>query len=126
MSEMATKPITSFQATGPDAPPVTPLFEFHEILSGDPRQSGFSTNDDPAGKFETGIWECTPGKFVVDRYYVDCFEFVHILEGKVTITDVDGHSKTYQAGDNLITPKGFKGTWEVVEPMRKVFAMHKC
>lgn len=123
---MQTKPITSFKATGLDAPELEPLFEFHEILHGDPKQSGFFTNTEPDGNFVTGIWACMPGKYRVDRYHADCYEFGHILEGKVRITDSEGNSAEYKAGDTIVTPKGFKGTWEVLEPFRKVLAVYKC
>jgi uncharacterized cupin superfamily protein len=119
---MQTLPITCFQATGSEAPDLEPLFEFDEVLSGDPKQSGFVTNIDPSGKFVTGIWACQPGKYKVDPYHANCFEFAHILEGKVKITDSEGNIGTYQAGDTIVTQKGFKGTWDVIEPIRKVFA----
>ena len=38
-----------------------------------------------------------------------CYEFGYILEGKVRITDDEGASEIYQAGDTIVTPKGFKG-----------------
>ena len=123
---MKTKPITSFAANGPDAPELEPLFEFHEILSGDPKQSGFFTGTDPEDRFQTGMWACQPGKYRVDRYHADCYEFGYILEGKVRITDDEGASEVYQAGDTIVTPKGFKGTWEILEPFRKVLAIYKC
>ena len=125
MGNTITKPITMFRAVGPDAPDLEPLFEFDEVLSGDPKQSGYFAEVDPENKFLTGIWACQPGKYVVDPYYADCFEFAHILEGKVTITDRAGNSRTYVSGDAIVTPKGFKGTWEVVEPVRKIFAIYK-
>ncbi len=120
---MKTEPITSFLATGPEAPELEPLFEFEKVLSGDPKQSGFVTGTDPSGKFVTGIWACQPGKYVVDPYHANCYEFGYILEGKVCVTDSDGNAGIYQAGDTIVTPKGFKGTWEVLEPIRKVFAV---
>ena len=123
---MKTKPITSFPMTGPDVPNLEPLFEFHEILSGAPKQSGFFIDTEPEGKFLTCMWACTPGKFRVDRYHADCYEFGYILEGKVRITDSDGNTAVYQAGDTIVTPKGFKGTWEVVEAFRKVLGVYKC
>ena len=123
---MQTKPITSFRAVGVDAETVEPLFEFHNILDGDPKQTGFVTDTEPKGVFVTGIWACTPGKYQVDQYHANCYEFGHILEGKVRVTDHEGDSAIYQAGDTIVTPKGFKGTWEVLEPIRKVFAVYNC
>ncbi len=40
-------------------------------------------------------------------------EFVWVLDGELTLTDVDGRTETYVAGDTLLVPKGFKGMWEM-------------
>jgi hypothetical protein len=44
-----------------------------------------------------------------------------VLEGSVTITDAEGVSETFSAGDTFIMPKGFRGTWENTETMRKYY-----
>ena len=75
------------------------------------------------GKFITKMYECSPGKFPVEPYFIDCYELAHILTGKLIVTDSDGNTQTYEAGDVFITPQGFTGTWEIVETMRKVFAI---
>jgi uncharacterized protein len=48
-----------------------------------------------------------------------------LLAGKVRITDEDGESQTYEAGDAFVIPRGFRGIWETVEPVRKFYATHK-
>jgi uncharacterized cupin superfamily protein len=40
-------------------------------------------------------------------------EFVWVLDGELTLTHEAGRSQTYGAGDSLLVPKGFKGTWEM-------------
>jgi uncharacterized cupin superfamily protein len=123
---MKTKPITSFPVRGRGSPKLKALFKFHDILKGSPKQRGFFIDSQPRGTFVTGMWACTPGKYQVDRYHANCYESGYILEGKVRITDDKGNTKVYRAGDTIITPKGFKGTWEVLEPMRKVLVLHNC
>jgi hypothetical protein len=39
-------------------------------------------------------------------------EFVWVLDGELTLSHVGGRTETYVAGDTLLVPKGFKGTWE--------------
>ena len=47
------------------------------------------------------------------------------LEGEVRLTDESGHTETYVAGDTFVIPKGFKGVWETVKPVRKFFAVYE-
>ena len=39
-------------------------------------------------------------------------EFIHILEGGLILTDDKGVAHEFAAGDTLVLPKGFTGTWE--------------
>ena len=40
-------------------------------------------------------------------------EFVLVLEGEVTLTNVDGGAQTYQQGETFLVPKGWMGTWDM-------------
>ena len=45
-----------------------------------------------------------------------------ILEGECEITPADGGpSTTFKAGDLVVFPLGYKGTWEVKKPLKKRF-----
>ncbi|MEE9331140.1 MAG: cupin domain-containing protein [Methylophilaceae bacterium] len=45
-----------------------------------------------------------------------------ILEGECEITPEDGGaSTTFKAGDLVVFPNGYKGTWEVKKPLKKQF-----
>lgn len=45
-----------------------------------------------------------------------------ILEGECEISPVDGGpSTTFKAGDLVVFPNGYKGTWEVKKPLKKRF-----
>jgi len=50
---------------------------------------------------------------------IKCWEFFHLIEGKVVITNEEGESWTIRKGEAAIIPEGFKGTWDTVEPVRK-------
>lgn len=77
---------------------------------------------DPTGAFESGFWaDPAPRSAAVD-YKED--EFCFLLAGMVRLTDAAGHSELYGAGDAFVIPRGFKGTWETVEPVRKFYAVH--
>ena len=64
------------------------------------------------GEFVAELYESKP--LVLDSsfpYPMD--EFVWVLDGELILTHVDGQSESYVAGDALIVPKGWKGTWEM-------------
>lgn len=39
-------------------------------------------------------------------------QFVIVLSGKAILTDSEGLSQTFVAGDSFVVPMGFSGTWE--------------
>lgn len=65
-----------------------------------------------------GIWEAEPH---LERVDCDYDELCHILEGKVRLTDAAGIARTFEAGDSFVVATGFRGTWENLTPVRKVF-----
>lgn len=65
-----------------------------------------------------GIWEAEPH---LERCTCDVDELCHILEGKVRLTDADGHAREFGPGESFVVAKGFSGTWENLTPVRKVF-----
>ena len=58
----------------------------------------------------------------LQRYTED--EFCHVLEGRSIVTEAGGKAVTVVAGDSFVIPRGFVGTWEVVERTRKEFAIY--
>ncbi|WP_339764476.1 cupin domain-containing protein [uncultured Hoeflea sp.] len=69
-----------------------------------------------------GIWEAEPH---LERVDCDYDELCHLLEGSVRLTDATGHSQIFEPGDSFIVAAGFKGTWETLSHVRKVFFILK-
>lgn len=90
------------------------------IVAGKPTTKLQNYYTDATGQFFSGIWEATPGKWNVS-YGEE--EFCAILAGKIILTDADGHAETFKTGDAFIIPKGFSGTWETVETVRKWYVI---
>ncbi|WP_095151551.1 cupin domain-containing protein [Pseudomonas sp. Irchel s3b5] len=65
-----------------------------------------------------GIWEAGPH---LERCQCDYDELCHILEGTVRLTDTEGVSRTFTAGDSFVVASGFNGMWENLTPVRKVY-----
>ena len=72
------------------------------------------------GKMFAGTWECEPGTLVLD---LDLMEFCHLLEGHWKFTSQSGQVTEVRAGDSWIFPRGWKGTAEVIEKVRKAYFM---
>ena len=92
------------------------------VLSGRPVVSGINIYTSFNGAFSAGIWQCTPGRWRV-TYAQD--ELCIMLSGRLVITDSDGKSRRFAAGDTFVIPAGFHGIWEVLETVRRVFAVHQ-
>ena len=107
---------------GPLPAPQTYRPPADRIISGDPLQTAwnvFATTDE---RFNSGIWECQPGKW---RVVFSESEFCQLLEGVLVVNGDDGTTTTFRAGDAFVTPAGFTGTWEVREKARKVYAFYE-
>ena len=74
-------------------------------------------------KVTAGVWECAPAIELFDDYPDD--EMMTVLAGSVTVTNGDGDSGTYTAGDTFFIAKGSKIRWEITEKLRK-FYMVSC
>jgi uncharacterized cupin superfamily protein len=93
------------------------------VLAGDPLTRTLNYYTDPTSCFFAGVWESSPGKWRVS--YTEN-EFVALLGGKVVLTADDGRAETFGAGDAFVIPAGFSGTWETVEPVRKLYAIYQA
>jgi len=93
------------------------------VVTGAPVQSVRNVFADPTGQFFVGTWSGTPGSWRI-RYTEH--EFCHMLEGSVRLTDSRGRSWSFEAGASFVVPAGFSGTWEVIEPARKLYAIFEA
>ena len=69
---------------------------------------------------ETGIWECTPGRF--QRQIVQQ-EFCHFIKGRCTFTPDGGDPLTIEAGDAIMLPANSTGVWDIQETVRKTYVL---
>jgi len=121
---------------GPSAKPIPKVISFQDplpepqryrpqanrILSGDPAQAATNLFQSADGRFKSGIWEAQPGKW---RVVFTESEFCHLLAGVIVVTGDDGSKCTFRAGDAFVSPAGFLGTWEIIEPAKKLYANYE-
>ncbi|NWD05122.1 cupin domain-containing protein [Pseudomonas gingeri] len=69
---------------------------------------------------ETGIWECTPGRW---RRQIVAQEFCHFIQGRCTFTPDSGETLHIEAGDALMLPANSTGIWDIQETVRKTYVL---
>ena len=72
------------------------------------------------GDQEAGVWECEPGP---SYWKLDTHEFVHIVSGRMTVTPDGGPPRHIGPGDTAVFPRGWAGTWQIHEQIRKVYVI---
>jgi len=73
------------------------------------------------GDQSAGIWHCTPGP---SRWSFDkVAEFIHVLDGSMTVTVDGGEPLKVGAGDLAVFPRGWSGTWDIHEPLTKAYVI---
>lgn len=93
-----------------------------KVVSGLPRSTYRILHSNPSKEFYSGVYECSPGKWHV-HYQED--EFCVLLEGTVIMEDDKGQAHEFHAPDSFMIPYGWKGTWEAVTYVRKLFAIYE-
>ena len=83
--------------------------------------SSFKAYGDPTGALICGVWRSKPNRLEVN-YKRD--EFCLLLEGEVHLTDSNGTTEIYRAGDGFVIPAGFKGVWDMPTPVAKYYVLH--
>ncbi len=71
------------------------------------------------GTVLAGVWECAPCREEIEAYPVN--EMMTVVSGAVTLTNADGSSDTFRAGDTFFIAKGTKCVWEINEKLRKYY-----
>ena len=77
---------------------------------------------DPSGRFQAGVWDCSPMKRVATT--IERSELMHILEGSGSITNADGVVFNFQAGDTFLVPVGMGYQWQNDEYVKKIFCSY--
>ena len=91
-------------------------------LEGTPQTTTHNFFESPDKRFFAGIWESTAGKWKVN--YAEQ-EFVHMLAGEAILSDEQGNAERVKAGDSFVVPAGFKGSWESLGQVRKLYAIYE-
>lgn len=88
------------------------------IISGNPVAKGKLLWQSDDKRIANGIWSCESGSF---NWNYTWDETIYLIDGEITITDDHCNSNTYKAGDLFFITIGTKTTWNITQPVRKVF-----
>lgn len=69
---------------------------------------------------ETGVWECTPGRW---RRQILQQEFCHFISGRCTFIPDQGEPLQIEAGDAVLFPAHTTGVWDIQETLRKSYVL---
>ena len=118
---MVSPAVLKFDAS--DAAPEVSFVAGDKLLAGNPPQTLWLHYTDPTRQFFAGVWRSEPGKWRIS--YTE-EEYCHVTEGVSVITDAEGRATTVTAGESFVIPRGFNGTWEVVETTTKRFVIYEA
>lgn len=73
------------------------------------------------GPISAGVWSATAETIAFENYAVD--EVMLMLGGRLRLIDADGTSHILEKDDLFYLPKGWSGTWEILEDMQKLYVI---
>ncbi len=111
---------TIFRFPEPGAEPLTADLAGWVKREGNPTMRYWVQHTSLDGSMIAGTWEATTGTW---HATYALYEFVHLIEGQITITPDGGTPVTYGPGDAFVVEPTFRGTWTIEQPVRKHFAI---
>ena len=96
------------------------------VIEGDPIEYAhrfFSADREISGQLRVGVYRGSAYTEKLSSYA--CDEIMIVLEGSVTVTDVNGHQEIFEDGDCFFMPQGFSGYWKQSDNFKK-FHMTMC
>lgn len=88
------------------------------LVTGNPKRTTWNHYTNTSGEVFAGVWACEVGSWRIEMGPSED-EFFFVTRGRCRLTDETGTAVTAQAGESLVIPAGFKGCFEVLEPMQK-------
>ncbi len=107
-------PLSRAQAAEPaDTPP-------DRVVAGSGHARVWNAFSDASGRFHAGHWQAEPGRIAVN--YTET-ELCVLLVGRVRLTDEKNNAIGFGPGDAFVIEAGFRGTWESIGRVTKIYAI---
>ncbi|MBV8465354.1 MAG: DUF861 domain-containing protein [Burkholderiales bacterium] len=91
-------------------------------LDGNPLRTTWNHFTNDSGEVFSGVWACEKGSWRIEFGERED-EFFFVTEGRCRVIDEAGKAVEVGAGQSLVIPAGFKGVFEVIEPMKKHYVI---
>lgn len=112
--------ITEFRKQSPQPEYDHPRAE--RRLEGNPRRTTWNHYTSSSGDMQAGVWACERGSWRI-AFAANKDEYFYVLEGRCRLLDEQGHAAEAGPGDAMVIPAGFKGVFEVLEPVKKHYVI---
>lgn len=113
-------PDTVFRFPAPGPEPMLTDLDGWKKVEGNPTMKTWVQHTSADGSVISGTWEATTGTWHASYSF---YEFVHLIDGQITITPDGGTPVTLHPGDAFAVEPTFKGTWKIEKPVRKHFCI---
>lgn len=114
-----TPSVQLFSDTAPEAEFDYPRSE--RLVKGNPQRTTWSHYVNSSNEVFMGVWASEIGAWNIEMGSTED-EYFYVIEGSGRIYN-DEMSKAFVVGDAVIIPAGFKGTFEVLEPLKKHYVI---
>ncbi|MFM8768984.1 MAG: cupin domain-containing protein [Rubrivivax sp.] len=93
-------------------------------IAGRPLRHTWNVVDAPSAgaTMSCGVWHCEPGHWRI-AFPLQEHELFTVLEGRCRVHSADGTFQEAGPGQALFIPGGFVGSFEVLEPLKKTYAI---
>jgi uncharacterized cupin superfamily protein len=94
------------------------------LLGGNPQRKTWNVVDAPLppGRLYCGVWHSEPGHWRIEMGAWEQ-ELFTVLSGRCRVHANDGGMQEAGAGEAIFIPAGFCGSFEVLEPLAKTYAI---
>ncbi|MGQ5523951.1 cupin domain-containing protein [Chitinimonas sp. PSY-7] len=91
-------------------------------IKGTPQRTTWNHFTNKSGEVFAGVWACEVGSWRIE-FGADEDEFFIVTQGRCRIIDEAGTAVEAGPGESLVIPAGFKGVFEVLEPIQKHYVI---
>lgn len=91
-----------------------------DVIEGASYSTGRLLHKGPDNIPETGIWDCTPGRWPLS---VPRDEFCHFVSGRARYTSDSGEVIDVSPGTCVLFPAGWTGEAEIFETIRNIYML---
>ncbi len=91
-----------------------------DMVEGASRSTGRLLHKGPGNSPETGVWDCTPGRW---RLTLPRDEFCHFVRGRARYISDEGEVIDVAPGTCVVFPAGWSGEAEIFETIRNIYML---